>query len=105
MADDFEGDQRELCQLWKKARKDGCMAPWQQARVFGLKEAWEEMHGDAAYGKASWIAERVYVQGRPKSHPTAAAVGQLLRKMTDDEDWFPGKVYGSFGGRPAQIRG
>ena len=22
------------------------MAPWQQARVFGLKEAWEEMHGD-----------------------------------------------------------
>ena len=55
MAEDFESDQTELAQLWKKARKDGCMSPWQQAKVFGLKEAWQEMHGDKRYGLLSWI--------------------------------------------------
>ena len=103
MAEDFESNQQELSQLWKKARQDGCMPPWQQAKVFGLKEAWEEMHGDKTYGQATWIAERVYVQGTPKKHPSDTAVRKLLKKMEDDEDWFPGKVYGSLGGRPAQI--
>lgn len=55
MAEDFESDQRELAQLWKKARKDGCMPPWQQAKVFGLKEAWQAMHGDMTHGQATWI--------------------------------------------------
>ena len=61
MAEEFDHDQRELAQLWKRARKDGCMPPWQQAKVFGLKEAWEEMHGDKTYGQLKWIAERVKV--------------------------------------------
>ena len=64
MADAFDNEQRELSQLWKKARKDGCLPPWEQAKVFGLKEAWEEMHGQKTYGQATWIAERVCVQGR-----------------------------------------
>ena len=67
MAEEFDHDQRELAQLWKRARKDGCMPPWQQAKVFGLKEAWEEMHGDKTYGQLKWIAERVYVQGHLKT--------------------------------------
>ena len=70
------------------------MPPWQQAKVFGLKEAWEEMHGDKTYGQLKWIAERVYVQGHPKRHPSHEAVRQLLEKMATDEDWFPGKLYG-----------
>ena len=86
MAEDFESNQQELSQLWKKARQDGCMPPWQQAKVFGLKEAWEEMHGDKTYGQATWIAERVYVQGTPKKHPSDTAVRKLLKKMEDDED-------------------
>ena len=64
MADEFESDQRELAQLWQKARKDGGLPPWQQAKAFGLKQAWEEMHGDKTHGQATWIAERVYVQGQ-----------------------------------------
>ena len=103
MNNSFEEDQRELCQLWKKARKDGCMSPWQQAKAYGLSEAWEEMHGDRVYGKATWIAERVYVQGPGRKHPTKEAVGQLIKKMTEDDDWFPGKVYGSLGGRPSVV--
>ena len=81
MAEEFDHDQRELAQLWKRARKDGCMPPWQQAKVFGLKEAWEEMHGDKTYGQLKWIAERVYVQGHPKRHPNHEAVRQLLHLL------------------------
>ena len=63
MAGEFELEQRQLSQLWKKARKDGCMSPWQQARVFALSEVWDENHEDTTYGKAKWISDRVYVQG------------------------------------------
>ena len=86
MAAAFEDEQRQLCQLWKKARKDGCMTPWQQARTYGQKEAWEEMHGDTTYGKAKWIAERVRVHGRGQKRPSPEAVGQLIKQMTDDDD-------------------
>ena len=34
MADSFEEEQRQLSQLWKKARKDGCLSPWQQAKTY-----------------------------------------------------------------------
>ena len=63
MADTFKDEQQLLARLWKKARKDGCMPPWQQARVYGLNEAWAEMHGETSYGKAKWTSERVHVQG------------------------------------------
>ena len=103
MADSFDEEQRQLAQLWKKARKDGCMTPWQQARAYGLNEAWTEMHGESTYGKQKWIADRVYVQGPGRKHPTPEAISQLIKKMTQDEDWFPGKVYGSLGGRPSAL--
>ena len=103
MSSNFEEEQRQLCQLWKKARKDGCMPPWQQARVYGLSEAWKDMYGETTYGKAKRVAERVTVQGRGKKRPSPEAVGQLLKKMDDDDDWFPGKVYGSLGGRPSAL--
>ena len=77
MAGEFENEPPQLGQLWKKARKDGCLSPWQQARAFGLSEAWEEMHGDTTYGKAKWISERVYVQGPGKKHRKNEAVPAL----------------------------
>ena len=80
-------DQRELSQLWKKARKDGCMSPWQQARVYGLNEAWAEIHGEKTYGKHTWIAERVRVQGRGQKRPSPQAIGQCLQTMSDDDEW------------------
>ena len=82
MAEEFDHDQRELAQLWKRARKDGCMPPWQQAKVFGLKEAWEEMHGDKTYGQLKWIAWRQDIWAhryrhlliQKLSHPPSQAV-------------------------------
>ena len=70
MAGMFEDEQRQLGQLGKKARKDGCLSAWQQARVLGLSEAWQEMYGETTYGKARWISERVYVQGPGRKRPT-----------------------------------
>ena len=103
MADELETEQRELSQMWKKARKDGCLSHWQQAKAVGLAEAWEVMHGEKTYGKNQWIAERIHVQGPDKKHPTSAAVHLLVKKMTEDEDWFPGKLYGSLGGMPKMV--
>ena len=94
MADSFDDEQQQLSQLWKRARKDGCLPPWEQARVYGLNEAWKEMHGDKTYGKIPWIAERVHVQDPDEQFFTPQAVGQLLKQMNEDEDWFPEKVYG-----------
>ena len=80
MADAFADEQRQLGQAWKKARKDGCLAPWQQARVYGLSEAWAEIHGETTYGKVKWIAERVTLQGPGQKHPSPQAVGCSFRK-------------------------
>ena len=102
-ARDVEDEQRQLSQLWKRARKDGCMSPWQQAKVYALHEAWKEMHGDKTYGKYEWIADRVYVQGPDNVHPSTEAITQLIKKMTDDEGWFPGKLHGGMGGRPSVV--
>ena len=62
------------------------------------------MHGEATYGKYAWIAERVYVQGADNKHPTSEGIAKLVKRMTEDaDDWFPGKVYGSLGGRPSVV--
>ena len=37
------------------------MTPWQQAKAYGLNEAWQEMHGETTYGKAKLNSDRVYV--------------------------------------------
>ena len=98
MAEDFEGEQRELAQLWKKARKGGRVPPRQQAKVFGSKEAWREMHGDFKCGLAPWTTERAHARGRPRKRPSEESVRQLMQRMDDDEDLPPGKVRGSLGG-------
>ena len=61
------------------------------------------MRGDEKYGVAPWTAERVHVQGRPQKRPGKESVGQLLKKMDDDEGGFPGKARSSWDGRPSQI--
>ena len=35
--------------------------------------------------------------------PTPAAIGQFFAKVDNDESWFPGKLYGSKGGRPKAL--
>ena len=95
-------NQRRLSALWKTGR-DGSLSPWSQTKAWGLKHAWERTHEEGqTHGRNTWIAERLYLEGKPRRHPSGQAIGQLLAKMDDDE-WFPGKICGSgsLGGRPS----
>ena len=97
-------NQRQLSNLWKMGR-DGSLSPWSQAKAWGLKHAWELTHeGGQTHGRNTWIAERLCLEGKPRRHPSAQAISQLMSKMEDDE-WFPGKICGSgsLGGRPSAL--
>ena len=96
-----EDAQRTLSSLWTQA-PDGHLTPWSQAKAWALNEVWSELHKDKLYGRNEWIAQRLYVKGPGKKHPTNAAISQFLKKVADDPDWFPGKIggSGSLGGRP-----
>ena len=106
MAEDFESNQQELSQLWKKARQDGCMPPWQQAKVFGLKEAWEEMHGDKTYGQATENREKSDISkmwpfGKILSevpHPPTKLSFRIHYTMTQQiktlRESYPNHIYG-----------
>jgi len=57
------------------------------------------------YGRNKWIPDRLYVEGPGRRHPCNAAVFQFLEKVSEDPDWFPGKIggSGSLGGRPSVL--
>ena len=42
-------------------------------------------------------------KGKGNLHPSEKAIGQLITKMEEDAEWFPGKRYGSLGGRPSVL--
>ena len=99
-----QASQEYLATVWSTPRRAGCLSPWEEAKVYGLKEAWATMWPESDYGRNAWIADRVWVGEPPnKQHPSPQAVGKLLKKMSKDSDWFPGKVYGSLGGRPPAL--
>ena len=45
------------------------------------------------------------MEGKPRRHPSGQAIGQLLVEMMEDDNWFPGKIFGSgsLGGRPSAL--
>ena len=91
MSDDA---QRQMSLLWTQGPK-GHLTPWSQAKAWALAEVWAELHGERTYGRNEWIAQRLYVKGPGDKHPSNAAISQLLKKMDEDKDWFPGKIGGS----------
>ena len=106
----FEEQQRQLASLWVSGRA-GTLGPWSQAKVWALKEVWTELHPDTTHGRNTWIASKVSVieapdrgkgegKGKGSLHPSEQAIGKLIAKIDEDAEWFPGKRYGSLGGRP-----
>ena len=82
------------------------LTPWSQSKVWALAEAWKIVNPDTLHGRNTWISNLVEVvteDKRTKKHPTEQAIGQLLAKIEADPQWFPGKMYGSKGGRKDQI--
>ena len=109
----FEEQQRQLASLWVSGRA-GTLGPWSQAKVWALKEVWAELHPDTTHGRNTWIASKVSVieapdrgkgegKGKGSLHPSEQAIGKLIAKIDEDAEWFPGKRYGSLGGRPSVL--
>ena len=121
----LEEQQRQLASLWVSGRA-GTLGPWSQAKVWALKEVWTELHPHTTHGRNTWVASKASVikapgrgkgegkgkgKGRGESmrmgmgnlHPSEQAIGKLITKMEEDAEWFPGKRYGSMGGRPSVL--
>ena len=82
--------QDTLQKLWLHGKVGGLCAR-EQLKAWALREAW--MDGKpGTFGMNTWIAERLTKMGGGR--PTSAAVKELLGKIDNDEDWFPGKQYG-----------
>ena len=87
--------QELLAAAWAMARSG--LTAWSEAKVWALWEVFKEAHGGKTHGLNTWIHTRVKKAGG--GNPSPEAIGQLLAKMDEDKTWFPGKRYGSLGGR------
>ena len=79
-----------LKELWWGG-KAGTMSAQEEARAWGLREAWQEEHGDKTYGMNTWIASKVWKikeKKKRQEHPTPEALRQLFEKIDNDPEWF-----------------
>ena len=93
--------QDTLQKLWLHGKIGGLCAR-EQLKAWALREAW--MDGKpGTFGMNTWVAERLTKMGGGR--PTSAAVKELLGKIDNDEDWYPGKQYGEKRGRKRVLQG
>ena len=64
---------------------------------------WVARQARLAFGMNMWIAERLTKMGGGR--PTSAAVKELLGKIDNNEDWYPGKQHGEKYGCKRVLRG
>ena len=93
--------QASLKELWL-AGKEGGLSAREQLKAWALREAWNDQN-EGVYGMNTWIAERLTKVGG--GAPTNVSVKDLLAKIDDDEEWFPGKQYGEKRGRKRVLTG
>ena len=87
--------QTSLKDLWLHGNA-GCLSAREQLKAWALREAWKERN-DGTYGMYAWIAEKLTKAGG--GAPTTQSVKDLLTKIDEDGEWFPGKQYGAKRGR------
>ena len=90
-----------LERLWKEGR-DGALSPLEQMRAWALRTAQRDLGGDKAVNYKK-IAERVTKVGG--GHPGRDAIRQLLERVDEDPDWYPGKNYRKRSGPQAVLQG
>ena len=88
-----------LERAWTEAQ-EGCLSAWSQAKVWALREVWNDEH-ESAYGLFAWVASRVTKEGG--GHPSSEAVAKLYKKMDADPAWYPGKSEYACKGPPRQL--
>ena len=87
--------------LWLHGKVGGLSAR-EQLKAWALREAWM-CDKTGKYGMHAWIAERLTKVGGGR--PTGASVKELLAKIDNDENWYPGKQNGEKRGRKRVLRG
>ena len=63
-------DQETLRELWRGG-PDGALCPWEQAKAWGLREAWLA-DGKSAYGMQTFVASKLRKNGGGQPQPQAA---------------------------------
>ena len=82
-----------LEKLWKCGKK-GYLSPLEQVKAWALSEAGKD---------PAEIAEKVVKIGG--GHPSREAIRQLLDRIDEDPDWYPGKRAKAEYGRKPVLRG
>ena len=99
MSDDGDDTQTKLAALWHGGQR-GNLSPWSEAKVWALREVYQDTHEGKTWGLYTYIAGKVEKIGG--GSPSREAIRQLCEKMEEDPEWFPGKR-ASMGGRPRSV--
>ena len=75
-----------LAAAWTQGT-EGTMAPIEQAKLWGLREALRKMGEDTT--QYAWMASQVRVVGG--GHPSRQAVDKFFARVDADTEWHPGK--------------
>ena len=91
-----------LKELWT-ASKEGCLSPLEQSRAWALREVYREneVPEKKMYTLIASKVTKTATTGKKKTPPTARAILKLFSKIDSDPDWYPGKVVGGCGRKPA----
>ena len=89
MVGDGNDAQTKLATMWHSGQ-EGYLSPWSEAKVWALREVYQETHGGKTYGMNVYIAGKVEKIG--DGNPTKEAIRQLLQKMDEDPDGFQASV-------------
>ena len=90
---------QSLADLWKNGR-EGTLSPLETLKAWALLKVYTD-EGYSKQGIYSKIAKKVKKVGG--GHPGNDAVRKLLNKIEEDDGRYPGKLYGSAGGRPGVL--
>ena len=72
-------EQSVLQRAWSQAPR-GRLSPWMEAKAWGLREGWRDLHDGSEHGMLTWIAKRVTKGGG--GNPTVESVGKPAKRAS-----------------------
>ena len=77
-------EQSVLQRAWSQAPR-GRLSPWMEAKAWGLREGWRDLHDGSEHGMLTWIAKRVTKGGggnQARAHERTCSEGERVRMNT-----------------------
>ena len=82
--------------LWLGGRT-GTLSPLATVKAWALCAMYRELKIPE---KKLYARVAAHIENNGGGHPHGYAIKELYEKINADSEWYPGKVYGSVGGRP-----